>query len=586
MRILYDSKDLKFKKPFGCVKVNEDMDIFIHIPKSVETINVSVLFKTDSGLYKEFSLAKTGEYDLYDIYGGTFSIEDAGLYFYFFKIEAKYSTFSLYKQGYSDTNIEEGEFWQLSCLPADYKTPDGFKSKVMYQIFPDRFNKEGDCNFEGKLQPYVVHNDFYEVPVYTPDYKGEILNNDFFGGNLKGIEVKLPYLKELGVEIIYLNPIFKAYSNHRYDTADYKTIDPMLGTYDDFVSLCQKAKEYGIKIILDGVFSHTGSNSTYFKEAQSDWNSPFRKWYKFIDYPHTYESWWGITTLPNVEELTPEYMDYIIRDEDSVIAHWLNAGASGFRLDVADELPDEFIKALRKRVKEVNPEAIVIGEVWEDASNKISYSKRREYFTGAELDAVMNYPFNNAIIAFINNHMNAYDFADLIMTIQENYPTESVDCLMNSLSTHDTVRILTLLGGQSLQGDKHYKAYNFLQGDDYFKAIERLKFASFLQYILPGNPCIYYGDEIGMQGFEDPLNRRFFTWNNINEDLLSHYKELGRIKKELKNGYVKVYGYNNDTIVLERDDTVSVISRNGDVPDELITGEILYKSYGKTVVKK
>ncbi len=585
MRILYDSKDLKFKKPFGCVKEKEDMDISIHIPKSVETISVTMLFKTDFGVYKEFSLNKSGEYELYDIYSGTFSIDDVGLYFYFFKIEAKHSAFSLYKYGYNDTNIEEGDFWQLSCLPADYKTPDGFKNQVMYQIFPDRFYKEGKCDLTGKLEPYVVHNDFNEVPVYTPDYKGEILNNDFFGGNLKGIEKKLPYIAELGVGIIYLNPIFKAYSNHRYDTADYKTIDPMLGTYDDFVSLCKKAKEYGIKIILDGVFSHTGSNSTYFKEAQGNPDSPYRKWYKFIDYPDTYESWWGITTLPNVEELTPEYMDYIIRDKDSVIAYWLNAGASGFRLDVADELPDEFIKALRARVKEVNPEAIVIGEVWEDASNKISYSKRREYFTGAELDAVMNYPFNNAVLAFVNNYITAQEFSNTVMTIVENYPQESVACLMNSLSTHDTVRVMTLLGGQSLEGDKHFKAHNFLTGGAYENAAEKLKLASFLQYVLPGNPCIYYGDEIGMQGFEDPLNRRFFTWDKINEDLFSHYKKLGEIKKKLGGGFVKVYAYNEDTIILDRDNIRAVITRCGDIPEQLVYGEILYKDYGKLVVK-
>jgi len=583
MRILYDSKDLKFKNPFGCVKVNQNIEINIHIPKSVETLDASVVLKNDDGVYKEFTLIKSSEYDLYEIYNGNISIDKAGLYFYYFKINARYSAFSLYKQGYSDTNMEAGELWQLTCIPFDYKTPDCFKGKVMYQIFPDRFFADGQCDLTDKIKPFWVHNDVNDVPHFLPDHKGEILNNDFFGGNLLGIMQKLSYISELGVEIIYLNPIFKAFSNHRYDIADYKTIDPMLGTYDDFVALCEQAKKHNIKIILDGVFSHTGIHSIYFQGAISDWNSPYREWYKFNNYPNEYESWWGIKTLPNVEEMTPSYLDYIIRDDDSVIAYWLNAGASGFLLDVADELPDEFIKLLRNRVKEINPDAIVIGEVWEDASNKESYGKRREYFTGCELDSVMNYPFNNAILDFLNYRINAFEFSNTIMTILENYPKESVDCLMNSLSTHDTVRVITLLGGQLLEGDKGSKAYNFLQGDALNSAISKVKLAAFMQFALPGNPCIYYGDEVGLQGFEDPLNRRFFPWDNINEELHSHYISLGKLKKVFGIKNAVVYAYNNDTIVIEREDTKAIICRNSDTNAD---GEIIFKTYGCIVVKK
>ncbi len=583
MRILFDSKDLKFKKPFGCVKENQNIEINIHIPKTVETITVTLVLKNDNGVYKEVILNKSDSYDLYEIFGCNFKIENADLYFYYFKIQAVGSSFSLYKEGYSDTNMEAGELWQLTCIPFDYKTPDCFKNKVMYQIFPDRFYADGQCDLTEKLAPFWVHSDLNDVPNFMPDANGEVLNNDFFGGNLRGIMCKLPYLAELGVEIIYLNPIFKAFSNHRYDTADYMKIDPMLGTYDDFVSLCKEAIKYGIRIILDGVFSHTGINSTYFQSAISDYNSPFREWYKFKSYPDDYDSWWGFKTLPNVEELTPSYLDFIIRNEDSVIAHWLNAGASGFRLDVADELPDEFIRLLRQRVKDIKPDAIVIGEVWEDASNKVSYGKRRKYFTKSELDSVMNYPFNNAILDFVANRINAYEFSNIIMTILENYPKDTVECLMNSLSTHDTARVISLLGCTDSDGDKASKANRFLNDEELNSAVAKVKLAAFLQYVLPGNPCIYYGDEAGLQGFEDPFNRRFFPWDNINEELHSYYIKLGDLKKQLNSECIAVYAENDNTIVVERKNSKAIICRNSDL---YVNDEAIFKYSGCIVVKK
>ena len=591
MRILFNSRDIKYKKPFGCIKSEEKCTLRVDIPKYCGTISIRLCIFDENGFEMLVPFDKISEEGDYEIYVTDFSLYKAGLYFYYFRVETQESNFSLYRQG-ENTNIEEGDLWQLTCYDALYEGKNDFAGKVMYQIFPDRFAVLGKCNSTEKLQPFWIHNSLSDTPVFLPDENGKILNNDFFGGNLNGITEKLPYIKELGVGVIYLNPIFMAYSNHRYDTADYKKIDPMLGTEEDFKNLCEKAHELDIKIILDGVFSHTGSNSRYFDKdgvfgggAVSDENSPYREWYMFESYPDKYTSWWGIDTLPCVNELCPSYMDYIIKDDDSVIAHWLRAGADGFRLDVVDEIPDEFVAEVKKKMNEVKPEAILIGEVWEDASNKISYSVRRKYLLGNELDSVMNYPFRNAIIGFVLRNINGCDFKDRVMTIAENYPKPVLNCLMNMLSTHDTVRILTLLGDDGSLTEKAQKAEFHLQGERLKRAIELEKLAAFLQFTLPGMPCVYYGDEIGMEGYEDPLNRRFFEWEKEDVGLKEFYKKLAGIKNStpaLKTGDISFVQADDDCIVFERsceEETVYVrLCRKGGGSSENKNITFTYKS--------
>ncbi len=536
MRILYNSKNEYHKSPFGCLRQNESCTLRLDIPADCRATLVLLCIKNESGFEMRVPFYKENTRDGYECYRTEFSLFARGLYFYYFNIETAYGQFDLYKQG-ADTNIAEGDLWQLTCFDKAYDTPDAFKGKVMYQIFPDRFAKSGTVDPKGKLEPYVLHDSMDDTPVYLPNEQGRIVNNDFFGGNLEGICSRLPYLKELGVGIIYLNPIFFAYSNHRYDTSDYKRIDPLLGTEADFERLCREAHGLGMKVILDGVFSHTGSNSVYFDQnrifgngAVSNENSPYRAWYMFQEYPHKYTSWWGIDTLPCVDEMNESYMDYIIFSSDSVIEHWLKAGADGFRLDVADELPDEFIAAFKKRLKELKPDALLIGEIWEDASNKISYSQRRKYLLGGELDSVMNYPFRDAILGFVKGDISGAAFAERVMTIVENYPRPVLDCLMNLLSTHDTRRILTELSGKGEGMSKRDKAEFRLSGEELEAALAREKAAALLQFTLPGNPCIYYGDEIGMEGFDDPLNRAFFRWDDVKCELQEFYKQLSQLK--------------------------------------------------------
>ena len=562
MRILYDSKQKDFKTPYGVLKPAQACTLHLHIPATVRTTQVSlVLLQEDGTELRREAMHMEQVKGPYEIYTVRFALDECGLYFYYFYICSQNTDFPLYKQG-DDTNMCEGDLWQVSCVPEDYHIPAGAPGAVMYQVFPDRYYKSGECDLTGKLGPYWIHQNWSEQPEYLPDRTGEIKNNDFFGGNLRGITEKLPEIREMGVEYLYLNPIFMAYSNHRYDTCDYKRVDPMLGTEEDFRALCERAHSLGIRVILDGVFSHTGSDSIYF-DAQRRFGggalegegSAYYSWYDFYHFPDRYNCWWGIRTLPCVKKLEPSYMDYIIHDDDSVIAHWMRLGADGFRLDVVDELPEPFLQALRKRMRELDPEAMLIGEVWEDASNKISYDVRRTYFTGAELDSVMNYPWRTAILRYCAGADDGTGLRSIIETISENYPPEVLQCVMNSLSTHDTARALTALA-DPFHGTRAEKAERWLSADQRRMGMQRLRMAMALQFVLPGMPCIYYGDEAGMEGYEDPFNRRTYPWGREDATLKSFVALLGNLRKTsdvLRLGTVRVTGAGEGRICIERE---------------------------------
>lgn len=431
---------------------------------------------------------------------------------------------------------ENPEKYHLSVYAEDFEVPQWFKGGVMYQIFPDRFNRSRS---DITLPPdKIFHEDREDTPIFTPDANGKVLNNDFFGGDIKGIIQKLPYLSSLGVTAIYLNPIFEAYSNHRYDTGDYLKIDSLLGSETDFSALITESGKAGIKIILDGVFNHTGDDSVYFDKygkygnhgAYGDPGSRYRDWYKFIVYPKEYESWWGITTLPATNKENEDYINFIA-GENGVIAKYTALGVGGWRLDVVDELPSAFVQKIRKAVKSVDKNAVVIGEVWEDASTKISYGVRREYFLGHELDSVMNYPLKDAVISFVKRGDSA-TISECVATQRDRYPKAVLDSAMNVLGTHDTVRILSALGDYDYSGKtKQELSHAEYSGETLEKAKNRLKIAATLLYTLPGVPTVYYGDEAGMQGFSDPLNRRFFPWGKEDEDLRGYYAFLGNLRK-------------------------------------------------------
>ncbi len=411
------------------------------------------------------------------------------------------------------------------------------KGAVVYQIFPDRFCITGRPDPTKAKNPRTIHQSPLERPLFVQD-EPEYAATDFFGGTLKGITSRLDYLKELGVTVLYFNPMFEAASNHRYNTGDYFEIDPFLGTKEDFAAMCRKAHALGMRVILDGVFSHTGSDSRYFNKEghydtlgayQSD-QSPYASWFSFGQTRDDYASWWGFKTLPNVNETAPAYMEFIC-GENGVLRHWLRLGADGWRLDVADELPDEFLEAVRCAIKQERPDAWLLGEVWENAALKHSYGARRKFLQGKQLDGVMNYPWRSGIIESLLQQ-SPDPLAYAIWDLQETYPPEALYLGMNLLGTHDTPRILTVLAGL---GDvpKDWQPEYRMTAQNYATAAHRLRLAMGVQYFLPGMPSIYYGDEAGMEGFADPWNRRCFPWGSRDLALTDFVKKLGALRAKI-----------------------------------------------------
>ena len=538
MSCLFNSYDPYFKQPFGAVRAGQTVHLTLCIPEELGYVDPHLVLQKE-GKY-DVPVHYRMKFDGQTPHQNHFSVDvvlgDPGLYFYYFDL---YTDFRRIVRGADNCGVvswQEGESWQITVYEPDFQTPECIKGKVFYQIFPDRFCE----GIENKPMPFpdrLYQADKHAEPFWQPNETGGHLNEDYFGGDLKGIEEKLGYLESLGVTCIYLNPIFSARSNHRYDTGDYMKIDPMLGTEEDFKSLCKSAEEHGIKILLDGVFSHTGADSRYFdkfssyggKGAYCDKNSPYRSWYNFRCWPDDYACWWGVDILPELNETDPGVLAFLT-GENGVARHWLKLGASGWRLDVADELPDEFLDRFHEAVRKEKKDAFIYGEVWEDATDKISYGHRRRYLEGGELDSVMNYPFANAVIDFVRT-ANAEELRECVENIVEHYPRASLDTLMNHIGTHDTVRAITRLGRGDIGRPENGRDRGILTDEQYRRGICLLKLASVLQFTLPGVPCVYYGDEAGLAGGEDPFNRACFPWGNENAELLGHYRTLGRIRK-------------------------------------------------------
>lgn len=547
IHVYFNPLNVDCKSKIGAVKVGETVQFNIFLQKNerktndLHTPNVSDCEKPKQKAYillnKDGEDATPYEMEITD-FGWTISlaINEIGLYYYVFSIENEgYISCGYLENGYLST---QPQGFLLTVFSKGYKTPEWFKGGVMYQIFPDRFCKSGTMP---DIMGRVRREDWGGEPSFRPNMYGKVLNNDFFGGNFKGIQSKLPYLQQLGVTVIYLNPIFEAASNHRYDTSNYLKIDPILGTEEDFKELIDEAKKRGIRLILDGVFNHTGDDSVYFNKyghypnvgAYQSKDSPYYSWYSFQEFPEKYSSWWGIDVLPEVNENSEDYQNFIF-GEGGVLKKWLSFGIGGYRLDVADELPDFFLKKLRKSVKESNANAMIIGEVWEDASNKIAYSKRREYLQGYELDSVMNYPLKEGIIRYIQTG-EALQLLHTVRVLINHYPKQTVDVLMNILGTHDTSRILTVLGSIYCANKEEMSQKSaYLSVENKQKAIKKLKMAAVLQFTMPGVPCIYYGDENGQEGHIDPFCRRCFDWEHLNEELIGFYTKLGEIRKKYR----------------------------------------------------
>lgn len=551
---IFNSRKIEYKDKIRAIATDEKVKLRIIVPRSMKCCGATLCVVKENespAYYSMFWAGMCGDDNEY--WELHFFATTPGLYWYHFELDTPWGRSFVRNvgRGVGDFAPDASDF-QQTVYDKNFKTPDWLKGGIIYQIFPDRFYSSG--TEKHGVRPSRVMRRWGDEPFWREEQMNGIWNNDYFGGDLKGIEEKLLYLANLGVTCIYLNPIFEANSNHRYDTADYEKIDPLLGTEDDLKSLCKTAREqYGISIILDGVFSHTGCDSKYFNiysnyddvGAYNSKESPYYPWYKFINWPDEYHSWWGIKLLPEVIEETPEYREYIC-GKNGILRKWLKCGISGWRLDVADELPDVFLDDLRRAVKDENSDAVIIGEVWEDATTKLAYGERRRYLLGEQLDSVMNYPFADAVLNFVK-FANADAFIDSVMSIIEKYPPQVTNVLMNHIGTHDTERAITRLAGENCEGyGRHWQhEHNKLSDYDYYRGVSMMKIASLIQYTLPGVPSLYYGDEIGMQGMKDPFNRACMDWYEPNTELHRWYKRLGEIRRGCKaferGSFVPIY---------------------------------------------
>ncbi len=539
---IFCSLDSKCKNPAGPIVEGSEVTFSIRVDKTTIVENLKlVIFRIDRwNERKEINLKLTKFTFSNNYYSCSFTPDIADVFFYFFTLTMNGKYVEIRKDRFSKSCFggTENECFQLTVFTKNISVPDFMKGATFYQIFPDRFYNSGEPK-ENVPQDRKLHGDWYENPDYLPNGQGIITNNDYFGGDLKGITQKLDYIESLGVTIIYLNPIFEAHSNHRYNTADYLKIDPLLGKEEDFVELCAESKKRGIRIILDGVFNHTGSDSIYFNRehryatigAYNSKESPYYNWYCFFNYPNGYDSWWGFDTLPKLNKQEEEVIQFFC----GVVKKWIRLGASGFRFDVVDELTNYMLYRLSRAIKEeviYDENATIIGEVWEDVSTKEAYGERKHYFTENTLDSAMNYVYKDALFGYFEGK-NAEYLLDTVLRTIENYPKENLDAMMNMISGHDIERAITRLAKGSARGDRYWQAQNdYMNADEYARGKSLLMKMALIQYFLPGNPCLYYGDEAGVFGFKDPFNRKTYPWGREDTELIEYFKMLGRIRKE------------------------------------------------------
>lgn len=568
MLVTYNAKLGQYKSNLGALKTSEYTQIRI-FAKDVHLVKIKI--QTDANILIT-DMQMQNDIWTYDFIAPATPC----IVWYSFIIEANYETYYFgakdgETQGEGEIHFDHCSPYQITVYDRDFQTPDWAKAATMYQIFPDRFVRGNEKNLasgkdyhQSMGRKVLLHENWDELPIYQPVDGEEFYSPcDFFGGDLAGIEQSLDYISSLGVNAIYLNPIIEAASNHRYNTADYLTVDPILGSNADFTHLCEVARNKGIKIILDGVYSHTGSDSIYFNKnenyktvgAYQSEKSEFYDWYTFYGSRDNYRSWWGFDTLPEVNEENPAWQKFVITDENSVLSSWMTMGASGLRIDVADELPDDVIFLMRDKLKESNPQSLIIGEVWEDATTKQSYGQHRKYALGTGLDSVMNYPFRNNCLNFFLHRINGYQLCDFLSSQYLNYPAPMYYTLMNLLSSHDVARAKTFLAtGQN--GDnmsREQQAELSLTPEQEKRGKQLLKLATALQFTIPGIPSIYYGDEQGLDGLKDPFNRT--TFSHKDEELAEFFKQISNLRKSeqvLKTGNISFLPLSEDVIAILR----------------------------------
>lgn len=572
MDVIHNSRLRQYRNPQGAAAVHTELSLSALTP--YKGLHIALMLrKPKSARFNRLEMHRHQKDGVFE-WNIRIQLETPGLYHYYFVAADGGERFHVGPEvnatgGMGQSYHNSCPYYQITCFEPWGKS--SLRSKIMYHIFPDRFYKPDGHNDYGYAyhrrmgRRIYVHEKWEQMPLYKP-FKGEPFYDpcDYFGGNLQGIMEKLPYIASLGVEVIYLNPIMESPSNHKYNVSDYKKVDPAFGDEETLRELCKKARNLGIEIMIDGVFSHTGSDSIYFNKtgaydslgAYQSMDSPYYSWYTFYQFPDSYKSWWGFKTLPEVNEESVDFKHYIMRGKDSVVAKWNDMGVHLWRLDVADELPGSFIRALNASLKAMNPKAALLGEVWEDASNKFSHNEQRSYCMGQELESVMNYPLRNIAIDFFTNKQNAEFVRKGVLALFENYPREFFYSCMNLTSSHDVVRLLSVLCGAPPRDalPREEQAKVLFKGEILRQGKRLMKLFALLLYMLPGSPCIYYGDEAGMQGMADPFNRGTYPWGSEDTDLISFFKKLGNFRKNhiLKDGKFIIAALKEDVLAVVR----------------------------------
>ena len=562
MEMFHDSRSLDFRSPGGALRTGESVRLRLHVRGGAS----SVILRLWNGGEELVKMENKG----LGVYEATVKAPAKPcLWWYEFRLEDLRGHRLYYGNardklgGVGAVYQDPPPGYQITVYDPAFSPPDYLREGIMYQIFPDRFHRSKMP--QSKRKNLFLHENWDDLPIVNPDPRsGDNYATDFFGGDLDGIRQKLPYLKELGITVIYLNPIFMARSNHRYDTGDYMQVDPLLGDEEALTHLCDAARAMGMRVLLDGVFSHTGEDSIYFNRygryeglgASQSKDSLYFPWYQFSDYPDKYACWWGIHTLPEIDKNNASYRAFIMGPE-GVARYWIKAGVSGWRLDVADELPMSFLEDLRYSVKAEDEDATLLGEVWEDASNKVAYGQMRSYVLGNTLDSVMNYPLREALIGFFTNEISAAQVVRQIRSLQENYPVPFFYATMNLVGSHDRARILNLLVKQDY-GHLPLRERGGLKLPPELRelAVERLRKLMRIVAAMPGMPSLYYGDEAGMEGAADPYCRGTFPWGREDEETMAIHKELFKLRHErpvLRRGSFDIAYEGEDTLVIHRD---------------------------------
>ncbi|MBQ7105764.1 MAG: hypothetical protein IJN90_07900 [Bacilli bacterium] len=588
--------------------------------------------------FNEFKLKHKENKDGKVYFEGDIELPTRALYSYYF---------SYFADGYPRIHKRESKVNNFITyydykISVNYDVPEWAYGEMMYHIFVDRFYR-GSKEDMREMPRRIIHKSWNEELIIGPD-KDNIWNNDFFGGDLKGIEEKLDYIQNLGCNILYLSPVVWSQSNHRYDTSDYENVDPYAGSNEDLKRLCDAAHKKGMKVVLDAVFNHTGNDSKYFDEYGSfgkdgAFNNAFGKYSNFYRKHFDngklyYDYWWGMPNLPVCDGYSKEWQEYIL-GKGGVIDKWFELGIDGLRLDVADELTDDFIEKIRLAVKRNKEDGFILGEVWKNPMRM----NRGYISSGKGMDSVMNYPLIDALMRYFK-YGDCEKLSYVIEDMKREYPEGTINTLMNFTSTHDISRPITVFGApqefseyNEWAWDPNNKDHDYcknfkLTEEEYKSGKEIYKAYMASLAFMPGILSIFYGDEVGVEGLGNLANRKPFPWSpeidsvlngskkkkvhsmvmKPDTDLLEFTTRLGRVRTSesfLKRADINMLKINREQLMFERDNNdekaIFVVNRTDsyqdiEIPKEYHDSEKIYSHneannnkiapYGVLVLKK